>query len=145
MSLFRQSAIAIICLGMMSATYAAKTVEIELFKGDSKPTPIGTVTLTETAYGLLITPDLKGLPAGTHGFHIHDHASCDHKGMDASGHLDPANTGKHLGPFDNSGHLGDLPVLIVAANGTATLPVLAPKLKMSDVDNHALMIHAGCR
>jgi len=143
MSLFRQSAIAIVCLGLMSATYAAKTVEIELFDGKGKTTPIGTVTLTDTAYGLVIQPNLKNLPAGLHGFHIHDHASCDHNGMDASGHLDPANTGKHMGPYDNSGHLGDLPALIVAANGTATLEVLAPKLKLSDLDNHAMMIHAG--
>jgi Cu-Zn family superoxide dismutase len=31
----------------------------------------------------------------------------------------------------------------VAADGTATQPVLAPRLKLADVQGHALMVHAG--
>lgn len=27
----------------------------------------------------------------------------------AGGHLDPEKTGKHLGPYNDKGHLGDLP------------------------------------
>ncbi len=60
----------------------------------------------------------------------------------AGAHLDPAHTGIHAGPYGN-GHLGDLPVLIVDADGKATLPLLSPRLKVADVSGHALMIHAG--
>jgi len=60
----------------------------------------------------------------------------------AGGHYDPASTGKHEGPYGN-GHLGDLPALYVAADGKATLPVLAPRLKVSDIKGRSLMIHAG--
>jgi Cu-Zn family superoxide dismutase len=39
--------------------------------------------------------------------------------------------------------LGDLPVLIVNAKGQATLPVLAPRLTLSQIAGHAIIIHAG--
>ena len=61
----------------------------------------------------------------------------------AAGHFDPSDTNKHLGPY-KSGHLGDLPVLVVNTDGTASTAVLAPRLKhLSEISNHALMIHVG--
>ncbi len=104
---------------------------------------LGTVTLDNTQYGLLLTPNLHGLTAGIHGFHVHQMANCSDTGMAAGGHLDPQNTGKHLGPYNANGHLGDLPVLYVDAKGDAVLPELAPRLNIADVSGHALMIHAG--
>ena len=59
----------------------------------------------------------------------------------SGGHLDPAKP--RSTPYNDHGHLGDLPALYVDADGSATLPVLAPRLKMADVANHALMIHEG--
>ncbi len=56
----------------------------------------------------------------------------------AGGHLDPAKTGKHDTPWGD-GHLGDLPPLYVAADGTATQPVLGPRLKAADVAARSLM------
>lgn len=103
---------------------------------------IGSVIIKEAKKGVTFIPDLHGLPPGKHGFHIHANASCDNHGDAAGGHLDPEKTGKHLGPYRN-GHLGDLPVLEVANDGSATTPVTAPRLKMSDVYKHSLMIHAG--
>ncbi len=102
---------------------------------------IGTVDAKQTKYGLLLTPHLKDLSPGIHGFHIHSNPSCGDMGLAAGGHLDPEHTGKHLGPYNDHGHLGDLPVLVVKKNGTATLPVLAPKLSITDIMNHSLMIH----
>lgn len=105
---------------------------------------IGTVTISETKYGLLFTPQLSGLAPGVHGFHVHVNPACGQNGMTAGGHFDPKNTMKHLGPYNDDGHLGDLPALTVAADGTATLPVLAPRLiSVADIKNHALMIHEG--
>lgn len=104
----------------------------------------GTVVVAETKNGLLFTPNLHGLTPGGHGFHVHQNASCEDNGMAAGGHFDPENTGKHRGPYDDSGHLGDLPLLTIEADGTVTTPVLAPRLRhLSDIQNHALMVHAG--
>ena len=112
---------------------------------------VGNVTITQSNYGAVFTPDLKGLPAGIHGFHIHENASCDSAmkngktvlGGAAGGHYDPQGTGKHGTPWSDDNHLGDLPALYVDASGEAHQPVLAPRVKLSDVANRALMIHAG--
>ena len=104
---------------------------------------IGNITFVNSEYGVIIEPDLKDLMPGMHGFHIHVNPSCDNKGLAAGGHWDLANTGKHLGPYDNYGHIGDLPALYVNSQGIANLPLIAPKLKFDEIKNHALMIHAG--
>jgi Cu-Zn family superoxide dismutase len=111
---------------------------------------IGTVVVRDTPYGALFTPDLTGLSPGLHGFHVHENPVCGPKekdgqmvpGLAAGGHYDPAGTGRHAGPYGD-GHLGDLPALFVDAQGRSTLPVLAPRLKVSDLKDRSLMIHAG--
>ena len=95
-------------------------------------------------------PTLTGLPPGLHGFHVHEKPSCapgEQNGamapaIAAGGHLDPAGTKRHGTPWGD-GHLGDLPALYVAADGSASTPVLGPRLKLADVVDRALMIHAG--
>jgi Cu-Zn family superoxide dismutase len=111
---------------------------------------IGTISFQDSSTGLVVQPHLKGLPPGDHGFHIHDKPSCEalqtnstwEAGMAAGGHLDPKHTQKHLGP-DRTGHLGDLPVLVVDQNGNSENTVTAPRLTVKDVVNHSIMIHAG--
>jgi Cu-Zn family superoxide dismutase len=138
-------------LSIGTANAASKEVEINLVSAEGAPQPIGLVKIEETQYGLLFTPQLKSLPPGIHGFHVHQNGSCASATTDgkvvpagaAGGHFDPDKTGKHLGPY-GAGHLGDLPAVYVNADGTANYPVLAPRLKkLSEVTGHALMVHAG--
>jgi superoxide dismutase, Cu-Zn family len=64
---------------------------------------LGTVTFTDTAAGLLITPKLSGMPPGEHGFHIHEIGKCGPGisegkpavGFAAGGHYDPGHTKKN--------------------------------------------------
>lgn len=126
------------------------SVTMNLVSSDGVEKPIGTVTIAESAHGLVFTPDLKGLKPGLHGFHVHEHPSCAPKLKDgkkvpalaAGGHYDPGKTGRH-GTAWGDGHLGDLPGLFVAANGDASYPVLAPRLKLKDVRGRSLIIHEG--
>lgn len=112
---------------------------------------LGTVKVEETQYGLEFTPMLEGLKPGIHGFHVHAKGSCEPGESDgktvaagaAGGHLDPENTGKHLGPY-GEGHLGDLPAIYVDDRGKASYPVLAPRIKkLSELKGKALMVHVG--
>lgn len=121
---------------------ASLIIPVHLTDANGTGKEIGTITADDSIYGLMLTPRLRGLPAGVHGFHVHEMPMCDHNGMDAAGHYDPNKTNAHRGPYDD-GHLGDLPTLTVGEDGKATTPVLAPRLKLSDIQNRALMIHAG--
>jgi len=111
---------------------------------------VGQVRVTETPYGLVFSPALSALAPGIHGFHVHENPSCQPKDQDgksvpalsAGGHYDPAGTKRHGLPWGD-GHLGDLPALFVDAGGNANNPVLAPRLKLTDVKGRSLIIHAG--
>tara|TARA_R110000868_G_scaffold53661_5_gene168116 strand:+ start:1549 stop:2058 length:510 start_codon:yes stop_codon:yes gene_type:complete len=124
-----------------SAASAAMTVDMKTVDASGNGQSIGTVTITPAKCGVMITPNLHNLTPGTHGFHIHQHPSCADNAMAAGGHLDPKKTDQHDGPYDSKGHLGDLPILVVEQDGTATHPTLAPRLEMSAFKDHALMIH----
>jgi Cu-Zn family superoxide dismutase len=141
-------------LGLLVAGAAAqaeeRVVTIYLTDGAGVGRAIGTVTASSSPYGTVLTPDLKNLTPGLHGFHVHQNPDCGPgkkggktvPGLAAGGHYDPAGAGRHAGPYEN-GHLGDLPALYVDANGKANNPVLAPRLKLSDLKGRSLMIHAG--
>lgn len=111
---------------------------------------IGQVVISESKYGLVFTPALQSLTPGLHGFHLHENAACGPKEKDgkltaalaAGGHYDPTSSKQHGAPW-GEGHLGDLPPLYVDSNGVANQPVLAPRLKFSDLKGRSLMIHAG--
>jgi Cu-Zn family superoxide dismutase len=102
---------------------------------------LGTVVFKDTPSGLLISPNLTNLPAGLHGFHLHQFPNCGDTGKSAGGHYDPQKTNSHQGPY-GQGHLGDLPVLYVTSEGKANTTTLAPRLKTTDLTGLTLMIHA---
>ncbi len=128
------------------------TVEMALLDVAKGNQAIGQVTISQSPYGLVFTPNLKGLTVGIHGFHIHENPSCEPKEKDgkltaalgAGGHWNPKNAKQHGFPWQKDAHLGDLPALYVSADGTATYPVLAPRLKsLKQIRNRALMVHVG--
>lgn len=131
-------------LSFCNISYAATvSIPIHLLSGKDAGKIIGNIVATDSKEGLLLKPHLTNLPPGTHGFHIHELASCDMAGAAAGDHLDPAHTGKHLGPANINGHLGDLPALIVKPDGTADTPVIAPRLTVANIMEHSVIIHAG--
>lgn len=137
-----------------ASTVSAAEVTVTLFEATPQGAgkSVGDIIISETDYGLLFTPNLTGVAPGVHGFHVHANASCEPADKDgkavpalkAGGHLDIDKTDAHKGPYDKSGHNGDLPGLVADANGVANYGVLAPRLKsLKDVQNRALMVHAG--
>jgi Cu-Zn family superoxide dismutase len=133
-----------------SAPTAGIAVTLRRLTPEGPGKEIGTVRFLDHEHGLLIVPDLHSLRAGPHGAHVHENPDCTPEtkngmtmmGGSAGGHFDPENTGRHGGPYGD-GHLGDLPVLFAEADGTAAIPVLAPRLEAADIRGRALVIHAG--
>lgn len=145
----------IICTFAFAGFAVAETVKAEVFASTAEGSgmSVGTVTFEDSKGGLKISLDLRGLPAGEHGFHVHEKPDCSPmKAADgavtpaggAGGHYDPTKSGKHLGP-NNGGHMGDLPLLVIKSDGTnkGTMSVLLKNVKAKDFKNRAVMIHAG--
>lgn len=133
----------------MSATDNEQTVTMHAVSAQGVGAEIGTISLHDSPAGLVIRTSLSQLPPGPHGFHIHEKGSCDPAMKDgkagaalaAGSHYNPNHAPHHGNPL--TGHLGDLPLLNVAADGTANVTLLAPRIKAADVQNLAIMVHAG--
>lgn len=113
---------------------------------------IGKISFKDTPAGMVVNVDLKNLPAGEHGFHIHENPDCNpsfdangklQPALKAGGHYDPDRTGHHMGPNQPDGHRGDLPVLTVSPDGTVRTSFTIKNLKVKEIKNRSVMIHAG--
>lgn len=104
----------------------------------------GTVTLLPAGAGMRLAVQVKGLPAGEHGIHMHAVGKCEGpKFESAGGHWNPMN--KQHGLDNPAGpHAGDLPNLTVAADGTGILSttLTGTVADLLDTDGAALVIHA---
>jgi Cu-Zn family superoxide dismutase len=139
-----------VALSVCGAAQADITVEMNTVDEKGIGHLVGQVVVSETPYGVVFSPSLAGLAPGIHGFHVHANPSCQPKEKDgkmiaalaAGGHYDLTASKRHGLPWGD-GHLGDLPALVVDVTGNANNPVLAPRLKISDLAGRSLMIHVG--
>jgi Cu-Zn family superoxide dismutase len=118
---------------------------------DATGRPVGTATFVENAAGdLTVTVEVSGLAPGKHGLHVHTTGSC--AGPDfasAGGHFNPLNR-RHGLQISDGAHGGDLPNLIVGADGrgrfsktVASMTLSAGVLSLMDPDGSAIVIHAA--
>jgi len=136
---------------LSGAAKADIAVQMQAVSDEGIVGSVGVIMISEDVHGLVFTPDLQGLQPGLHGFHLHQNPSCEpaqDEGMQvaamaAGGHYDPDGSNRHGSPLTGNGHLGDLPALSVDLAGIADMPVQAARLKMDDLHNRALVIHAG--
>jgi len=134
----------VLLVGAIQTAFAGTHVRMDAtHPHDKYHRAIGSIYAQDTIYGVIFKPRLRGLKPGLHAFHIHEKAKCGDFAKDAGGHYDPDETKRHRGPYDDDGHLGDLPPLFVAKDGTATLPVLAPRISLWRLRGRSLVIHAG--
>ncbi|MEK6711053.1 MAG: superoxide dismutase family protein [Nitrospinota bacterium] len=77
----------------------------------------GEVTFEEKNGGVLVRLSAAGVPAGAHGFHVHEKGDCSSPdGASAGGHFNPRKT-PHGGPGDKRRHAGDLGNVTADAQG----------------------------
>jgi superoxide dismutase, Cu-Zn family len=114
---------------------------------DAAGRDLGTLTLANTAGGLLLTGTLSALPAGAHGIHVHAVGRCEPPFDSAGPHWNPANR-QHGTANPGGPHLGDMPNITAAPDGSATVSVTTPggTLRGSDAvmdaDGASVVIHA---
>ncbi|HEX7857101.1 MAG TPA: superoxide dismutase family protein [Sphingobium sp.] len=89
--------------------------------------------------------DVTGISPGAHGIHLHTTGKCDAPAFTtAGGHLNPEN--KQHGLENPMGaHEGDLPNLLVGADGKGhgTFMVHATEAALFDADGTAVVVHAA--
>ena len=111
---------------------------------------VGEAQLEDTGQGVKITLKVENLPPGPHAFHIHEKGLCDPPDfMTAGGHFNPFH--KQHGMKNPAGpHAGDLPNLVVGADGKETLEAIASRVTLKPGQNSlfqpggtSLVIHAG--
>jgi superoxide dismutase, Cu-Zn family len=85
---------------------------------------VGRIKLVETTAGILIRLKLKGLPSGSHGFHIHESGKCEGDFESAGGILNPLGA-KHGYLNDEGPMMGDLPNLIVPSSGEVEIDLVS--------------------
>ena len=93
----------------------------------------GTVKFEDTSKGLKVTAELSGVPAGDHGFHIHEFGLCDDAGKAAGSHYNPLKSphGDVVKDGIHKAHAGDMGSITAGADGKAVLEVVIPKLALT--------------
>lgn len=113
---------------------------------------VGTLTLRDgPGQPVTIEGELQGLPPGTHGIHFHAVGQCDAAGAFASAgaHFNPASRRHGLESPDGP-HAGDLPNLVVGADGRVTVRLTSSRVTLGrepasllDADGSAVVVHAA--
>ncbi|HZE34613.1 MAG TPA: superoxide dismutase family protein [Actinoallomurus sp.] len=94
-----------------------------------------------------VTVSAKGLPAGYHGFHFHKKGVCDARSTDPKTGSPFFSAGPHfdLASHSHPNHSGDLPDLLIAADGTGHATITTDRFRLKqllDADGSAIIIHA---
>ncbi len=111
---------------------------------------LGSATLSQEAEGTRVEASISGLSAGEYAIHLHAIGICEGPAFaSAGGHFNPAM--KAHGSMNPAGeHQGDLPNIVVGADGRGSISAVRPGLKLVggdapllDADNAAIVLHAA--
>ena len=110
--------------------------------------PMGSVTLEQGPLGVLLMADLTGLVPGAHGFHIHEVGTCSPDFSAAGDHFTLEGVG-HGFLHEDGQHLGDMPNIFAAADGSARADVFNTAVTLADgkdtsvfdADGSAIIVH----
>lgn len=95
---------------------------------DAKGNSVGSATIKTSGKGVEVKLNVKDLPPGDHALHFHQNAKCDPPDFKSAGpHFNPDK--KQHGLDNPQGHHnGDMPNIIVEANGTCKATVKDPNV-----------------
>lgn len=113
----------------------------------SGSTAMGTVRLTQLGDGSVrVNVDLTGVPAGVHGFHIHEKGDCGDNGNAAGGHYNPTAT-PHGAPGADAHHAGDFGNVTADDSGRVkhefTTRSITVEAGPTSAVGHAIILHGN--
>jgi len=123
--------------------HGPKTVKVTLHGVDGSK--VARVTLRQAHGRVLVTGTAWGLTPGFHGFHVHTTGLCE---ADAAAGPFTTAGGHFTGglPTSHSDHAGDMPSLLVTADGRAYSSFVTDRFTLADLrdtDGSAVMVHEG--
>ena len=110
----------------------------------TKGSPVmGMVTFTKVEKGTRVMAELTGVPAGKHGFHVHEFGDASSPdGKAAGSHFDPKMAKKHGDPSKKDvRHIGDFGNVEASADGKATYDEVYPDLPITEIVGHGVVVH----
>lgn len=120
-----------------AASYAVARLQ------DASGNAVGSVSFIQVQNKVSILAQVNGLPPGFHGFHVHAVGQCDASSQppfsSAGAHHDAAGAA-------HANHAGDLPVMMVLADGTGFLSAVTDRFTVADLldaDGSAVIVHAN--
>jgi Cu-Zn family superoxide dismutase len=117
---------------------------------DSAGATVGTATFRQAQPGVRVDVELRGVPDGAHGIHLHEVGACAPKDFDSAGaHFD--TEGKKHGLKNPAGpHAGDLPNITVQGGRSTAYTTTTQRVTLDpggaslfDADSTALVVHAA--
>jgi Cu-Zn family superoxide dismutase len=127
-----------------TGTTTGRSASVSLRTADGKD--VGDATIREGADGLIVSVTASGLTPGLHGAHLHTVGKCEGPDFASAGpHWNP--TGMKHGSMNPQGpHEGDLPNLMIGADGKGTLTYKVAGGSFDallDADGATLVLHAA--
>ncbi len=159
-----RSVAVVLALALVASGAQAKTKKVSLGKIKDAPPSVtattqllgangelrGTARLEHRPAGTQVVVMVEDMAPGTYGVHLHTVGKCDAPEFKTAGpHFNPGNK---MHGHDNpmGAHAGDLPNIVVGADGHGTFTEQLPDLTLTggaapllDADGAAVVVHAG--
>ena len=136
------------CAGLRTPPAAPITASADVKNPQGQT--VGTATLSQVTGAVRVVLEVRGLPPGQKGVHIHAVGKCDPPDFNSAGaHFNP--DGKQHGLQNPQGpHAGDLPNITIGSDGSGRLESTNDRIMLAegatslfDADGSTIVIHAA--